>query len=69
MISLLTIDEVAQRLHCSARTIKRRGITYITVSIDARALREVPIALAWFLVAGQRSDVLSHTTIRHANLR
>ena len=29
MIQLLTIDEVAKLLHCSARTVKRRGIAYV----------------------------------------
>lgn len=28
-VLLLTIDEVAKILHCSARTVKRRGITYV----------------------------------------
>jgi excisionase family DNA binding protein len=28
-VLLLTIDEVAERLRCSARSVKRKGITYI----------------------------------------
>lgn len=28
-VMLLTIDEVAERLRCSVRSVKRKGITYI----------------------------------------